>query len=448
MKKVICMLLALVMMLTVFVGCAKSGESQTADTPTQANAPESAEAESSKDADSDESANQPEASAEPITLTFWTPTWRQAAEEAIIADFMEKHPNIKIEATYLSSADIKTNTKIAASSNTLPDMWYNWGGSFADYYAKNGLCLDLTDYAAEHNWSERFLAGALEQATYDGKIIGLPQNLIALTVYYRTDLFEQCGIEVPTTLDELEQACQTLVDNGITPFATYGDGVMRTQEALVECYGTEEEHDNLLLLRESWAGNEAVTESWTKLKEWIDKGYFPSSVLTEDSNSSNMLVFSGQCAMTIENPAFCSQIIANGDDINNYGWFPFPTTSGRLSAYAKLCQFNANITPEKLEAAMLFWDYYYSEESIAAHESIEQPTATIGVALPESFQLVDGLLDLIDEKGTYCVTDLKIPAEIMSTYFAVSDGVVLGTVTPEDAGTQIQSAIDSYLANQ
>jgi len=34
------------------------------------------------------------------------------------------------------------------------------------------------------------------------------------------------------------------------------------------------------------------------------------------------------------------------------------------------------------------------------------------------------------------------------TYFAVSDGVVLGTVAPEEAGAQIQAAIDSYLANQ
>ncbi|MEG2626239.1 MAG: hypothetical protein RR956_08210, partial [Christensenella sp.] len=63
-----------------------------------------------------------------VTLTFWTPTWRQKAEEPIIADFMKKHPNIKIEATYMSSDDIKANTKIAASSGTLPDMWYNWGG--------------------------------------------------------------------------------------------------------------------------------------------------------------------------------------------------------------------------------------------------------------------------------------------------------------------------------
>ena len=276
MKKVICMLLALLMMLAVFAGCAKQSKTQTTDTPAQTDTQTPAET-TDEPAPAEDTADQP-ASEEPITLTFWTPTWRQAAEEAIIADFEAKYPNIKIEATYLSSADIKTNTKIAASSNTLPDMWY---------YAENGLCLDLTDYANEHNWSDRFLAGALEQATYDGKIIGLPQNLIALVVFYRKDLLEQNGIEIPTTLEELEAACQTLVDNGVTPFATYGNAIMRTQEALVECYGTEEEHDNLLLMRESWDGNEAVTKSWEKVKEWIDKGYFPSSVLTEAHTQSS-----------------------------------------------------------------------------------------------------------------------------------------------------------------
>ena len=68
------------------------------------------------------------ASDEEVTLTFWTPTWRKDAESQIIEDFMAENPNITIEPTYYSTDDIKTNTKIAASSDTLPDMWYNWCG--------------------------------------------------------------------------------------------------------------------------------------------------------------------------------------------------------------------------------------------------------------------------------------------------------------------------------
>ena len=32
--------------------------------------------------------------AEEVTLTFWTPSWREGAEAPIIEDFMKKYPNI------------------------------------------------------------------------------------------------------------------------------------------------------------------------------------------------------------------------------------------------------------------------------------------------------------------------------------------------------------------
>ena len=165
---------------------------------------------------------------EEVTLTFWTPSWREAAEAPIIEDFMKKYPNIKIDVTYMSSDDIKANTKIAASSGTLPDMWYNWSGVLAEFYAENGLCMDLTDYAAENGWEEKYLEGAIEQCSYNGQLIGLPQNLVSLDMYYRADIFEEYGIKVPTTLAELETACDTLVENGVTPFAAgAGANIMR-----------------------------------------------------------------------------------------------------------------------------------------------------------------------------------------------------------------------------
>lgn len=152
---------------------------------------------------------------EDVTLTFWTPSWREAAEAPIIEDFMKEYPNIKIDVTYMSSDDIKANTKIAASSGTLPDMWYNWGGVLADFYAENGLCLDLTEYAEEHDWDNTYLSGALDLCKYDDQLIGLPQNLVGLVMYYRKDIFQKCGIEVPKTFEELETVCATLKENGV-----------------------------------------------------------------------------------------------------------------------------------------------------------------------------------------------------------------------------------------
>ncbi len=384
---------------------------------------------------------------EPVTLTFWTPTWRQAAEEPIIADFMEKNPDVKVEVTYYSSDDIKSKTKIAASSGTLPDMWYNWGGVLADFYAENGLSLDLTQYAKDNNWNEKYLAGALEQCMYDGQLIGLPQNLVGLVMYYRVDLFEKYGIAVPTTFNELEAAADVLVKNGVTPFSSYNKHMMRYHEALIEYFGGKEEHDNLLLLNADWGQSEAIKQSFAKLKEWYDKGYFPSDVLASDTSTAKMYVYSGAAAMIMENPGMASEIVANNYDPAMYGWFAFPSSQdgpGRLSAYVKLVQFNKNIPEDKLAAAMRFWDYYYSDESLSAHAAIEQPTARIGAALPENYALAKGMLELISENGGYATMDLKVPAEVMARYFAVLDNVLLGGVTPENAGNEIQVDVENY----
>ncbi len=76
---------------------------------------------------------------EAVELTFWSLANRKEFEDKIIAAFAEKNPNVTITPTYYSTDDIKANLKVAASSGTMPDMWYNWGGSLASYYPANGL---------------------------------------------------------------------------------------------------------------------------------------------------------------------------------------------------------------------------------------------------------------------------------------------------------------------
>ena len=112
-----------------------------------------------------------------------------------------------------------------------------------------------------------------------------------------------------------------------------------------------------------------------------------------------------------------------------------------------MCQFNKDITPEKLEAAMLFWDYYYSEESMEIHTAIEQPVAVIGASIPEESKLVEGFADTINECGSFTVFDNIMQPELCDAFYAVTDSVLLGDLAPADAGAEMQASIDAYLAN-
>lgn len=445
-KRLLACTLVLTMMASMLAGC---GSKEEAAQPEASKEP--AAEQTQAPADASDSADGAKFDKE-VTLTFWSPTWHKDADEQVIADFAKLYPNIKIEPTFYSTDDIKTNTKVAASSGTLPDMWYNWGGyNYANYYASADLCYDLSAYAAEHDWENKYVKSALDLCkTDDGKIIAFPQVYTGLVLWYRTDIFDQYGLKVPTTFEELEQVCATLKENGQASFSTGGWHIFRYLEALLEYYAGPEEHDALNALEADWSKSEAVTNAFAKLKDWGDKGYFIDGYVTEDANNAKMYVFSGSSAMVMDNSGMASDVVANGYDTSQYSFFALPTgqdgKTGRISSYVKTTQFNKNLTDDQFEAAMLFWDYYYSDESLAAHASIEQPTAVAGAKLSDSMALADGLLEMIDEAGSYTTTDQNVPNEIMDVVFATEEAVLLGSIEPSQAGAQIQAAIDSYKA--
>ena len=170
-------------------------------------------------------------------VSFWTLNTRQNAVEPIVEAFNEANPDIKVTASFYDTDGIKDACKVAASSDTLPCMWFNWGGSLGSFYVDNDKTYDLTQYAKHNGWSVEFTEAALNLCTFDNKLSGYPTSYNALGVYYSKQIFDDCGIEVPTTFDEFEAALKTLKDNGYTPMDTAGlNGwhVMRWLELLDE----------------------------------------------------------------------------------------------------------------------------------------------------------------------------------------------------------------------
>ena len=76
---------------------------------------------------------------------------------------------------------------------------------------------DLSAKAADLGGDD-FLTSLLEAGTYDGKLYAVPYYAGARIVVYRKDLFEEAGIEIPTTLDEFLAAGVALKEaNADTP---------------------------------------------------------------------------------------------------------------------------------------------------------------------------------------------------------------------------------------
>ncbi len=388
---------------------------------------------------------------DPVELTFWSLSTRQEGLEALTDIFNSANDNINVTVSCYDTDGIKDACKTAAQSGSMPSMWFNWGGSLGQYYVDNGVTYDLTSYASDHDWDNTFNSGVLSLCTLSDQICGYPTSYNVIGIYYRTDLFDQYGIEVPTTLEEFEDACATLKENGITPISTaglYGWHVMRLVEQFIEYYAGADEHDQLQALETSW-DTDSIVEALTLYHEFCENGYFPDGFITANPDDTYMAFATGTCAMDIQGQWYDATLSSNGADLSVVGWFPFPNGTDRMSAFAEMVQFNADLSDDELEAAMLYTEFMNSPEAADLYpDDYNLPLPTLDAEMPDASTNpnVESMLDYSSEHGTFTITDQAFPSEVADVLFNCQDAISEGSMTPEEAAPQIQDAIEAYKA--
>ncbi len=385
-----------------------------------------------------------------IELTYWAILARKDWTEAALKIFEKNNPNIKINIVYNSGDNQKQNIIVAASSHTLPDIWYNYSGPGSNFFMENKLCYDLTPLAKKENWFKTMRKSALDSFTYKGKINAYPLAINTTQVIYRKDIFEKYGIKVPTTWAEFETALATLKKNQITPFCIAGKNgwlLNRLMDELFEMYTGPKVHDKLFNLQTSW-DTPAVVEVYSKFKEWVNKGYFLDGFMSQDPNDIRMMMYSGVTAMTIDGSTLIQKmLVTDKQDTRLYGTFNIPTNVNkggtRVPIYPNGNQFNANITAEKLAAAIKFTDTLVSDN--AAFDGIRTyPSPLVSSVIPSSIPMVSDITESGDKYGTFVVSDQTMDPGFINTYYLSLQNIVSGKMTPEEAASFMEKSAKQY----
>ncbi len=386
----------------------------------------------------------------PLEITFWSLESRKGGIQAAADEFNASQDKIHVTCSFYSTDGMKDACKVAATSRTLPNCWFNWGGSLGGFYSDNGLCYDLTEFAKKRGWDDRFTDSSLALCTRNGSLWGYPQAFSVIGIYYRKDIFEKYGIQIPTTFEQFEDVCAKLKANGIIPISTagkYGWHVMRFVELLFEHYAGADLHDSMNLFKSSY-DNEAVVKALTKYKEFVDKGYFPDGFLTIDPNDTKLLVYSGKAAMDVQGQFYDTLILSDDQDLSLFGVFPFPSGgTNRCSAFAEMTQFNASNSDAEMEACADWMDWLYSDAMVKKYEKYYKlPLPLRHGELPANYPNVVELITAADKNGTFTITDQAFPTQVADALFAAQDAIASGQMTPQEGAKNIQNAISQYLA--
>lgn len=220
-KRYVSLMLAALLASTTMTGCMTGGGvSATA-------APE-AKSEAKTDTSAGAKADTKEQSDQKVELEFFNcKVEGEAVFNKVIEKFQAEYPNITVKQTAPTDAETVLFTRI--STGDAPDVMSVYPAETAYHtMMDDGVYLDLSN----EEWLHRASDAALSFSQWNGKYYAMPFALNSFGIYCNKTMFEEAGLELPATWDELMSCCEAFKARGITPmtFVDKDPGVL-VQEA-------------------------------------------------------------------------------------------------------------------------------------------------------------------------------------------------------------------------
>lgn len=237
-----------------------------------------------------------------LKLDLWGWIGSGSVEEKVliqeaVREFNETNPyHVAIDyQTFNDEFKIKISTETAA--NNTPDMFFTWEEGFLAPFVKSGNVLPLDSIIDK----SRFIPGILDHVTFDGKVYAMPLVQTAQLVYYNKAMFDEYGIGVPHTMEEMLEAVRILRSKGIVPIALGnkdiwpGGLIMNT---LAYRHGGPE------IFRKVVTGEMAFTDpafvrAAKDFRSLVDAGAFEPDANSTDMDGARRLFMEGKAAMWV-----------------------------------------------------------------------------------------------------------------------------------------------------
>lgn len=140
-----------------------------------------------------------------------------AFEKALKA-YREANPTIEIRIDNSENEAYKTKIKTAISVNEAPDVFFSWGAGFAKPMVESGRVVAIADYLEEDQLKNLHMEAA-NNFLFEDKLYGLPFVSWVGILYCNEEMFDEAGVEIPDTREELEIAIEKFKEKNIVPIA-------------------------------------------------------------------------------------------------------------------------------------------------------------------------------------------------------------------------------------
>ena len=274
----------------------------------------------------------------------------------------EEETGATVEFEEKGFEQIRSTASQVLNSDEAPDILeYNKGNATAGLLASQGLLTPLDEAVEEYGWDDKLAPSLQTTARYDedgvmgsGSWYGVPNYGEYVEVYYNKDAFAAAGLEVPTTLAELEDVMAALAAQGVTPLAEsaaeYPLGQLWYQLALSKA---DRQFVNDYQLYENpvdFSGDE-ITYATETVKDWTDKGYISPDASGLKAEDAGVGFISGDYPIFYSGSWWYGRFV---NEITDFEWGTFLFPEAELSPGSAG---NMWVVPEKAKNKELAYQF-------------------------------------------------------------------------------------------
>lgn len=340
----------------------------------------------------------------------WAPTWLE-----VIAEYQELHPNITINDESVPTAGTndlfrpKMNADIAAGTPVDVALYFN--GSDAEPLYESGLYVTWDQYLADDpEWAAQFNEAALESGLTNGEQSNLPYIGSFEGLVYNKAIFDEYGLEYPTSWDNIYKAVEVLSETDIIPIAnTLLSPTCQLETMLLAYVGPENQQKPL---DDSWAG---CIDQISKLYQM---GAFPADAATISDADTRVIFEEGRAAMTFTGSWVLNQLKSNPDMEMVAVPVDAEGSQGQegaiISTYGS-GWYMSKAAAERSSAALDFIKYMCSPEILARFIEVGgSPAMNIEIAEGSENLLVSANKMVADATAMNSPIDAQIPREVFN----------------------------------
>ncbi len=341
-----------------------------------------------------------------ISFSWWGNDPRHQYTLKGLEVFEEKNPDIKVSHSYGIWDGYERRYQIMMLSHSQADVMqvnYGWLKKYSPhgngYYDLNKLSdlIDLRSYSEED----------LATGTIGSSLLALPIAYNTTVLFYNKDIFDEYGLEIPQTWEDLIEAGKVMGEDGIYPVGMIGKHLFLLLVARYEQLSGGKLFDE----EGVYVGDEEDTRQLLEeYKELVDAKVLPPANEYDDSAFTNRKLAGVACWVS-DSSRYCNSLIEEGANIvlgdrlhseneKCSGWYMKPATMYTISRDA-----------ENPEAAAILLNFLVNDPDMAKLQGTEKGVPVSSQAL-EALQEAD-MINSIEYDASKMIRDNQDELDMM-----------------------------------